>query len=226
MLEVRVSSVVVAAMVVSFATTASAGDPELDLRGAFRMGVGWSGPFKSSAVMGGFHDQVRFKSLLPWLGLELATGLTFVSIPPAPGSARDASERGYSSFDFGFGLSFRSEKGGPLAVMTGTVGMLFDSPAEVVHVIGFGMAITTDVYPLYLGFNEALRCEKGAAYTYIGSSLFFWTSLRDDVFGDANAPSWAAGFGLDIARSMMLPPLGLVLHDACSKPKARDVYVE
>lgn len=215
MLDVR--SLCAAAIVVSLATTARADDPDIDLRGPLRIGVGWSGPFKSPTVMGGFHDQVRFKSLLPWLGLELAAGLTFMSIPPPKGADADAPLRGYTTFDLGAGLSFRSKEGGPLAVVTGTLGMVFDSPADVLHVIGFGMAITTDVYPLYLDINEAGRCEKGAAYTYIGSALFFWTSLRDDIFGDANAPSWAAGFGLDVARSMLLPPLGLVLHEACSR---------
>ncbi len=203
--------------VLLFASTGRASDSEFDLRGALAVGTGWSGPFKSSAVIGGFHDQLRFKSLLPWLGLELSTGLAFVGVPPAAGSRADAPLRGFTSFDVGVGLSFRSSKGGPLVVTTGTVGVLFDSPNDSVEVIGFGMAFTTDVYPLYLTIAEATRCEKGAAYTYIGSGLFLWSSLRDDIFAGANAPSLAAGFGVDVARAMMLPVIALVLHEGCSK---------
>ncbi len=215
MLDVRALATI--AGVVLFATSAQADDSEFDLRGALAVGTGWSGPFKSSALIGGFHDQLRVKSLRPWLGLELSTGLSFVAAPPVAGSPANTPLRGFTSFNLGVGLSFRSTKGGALVVTTATVGMLFDSPNDNVEVIGFGMALTTDVYPLYLTIEEAARCEKGAAYTYIGSGLFLWSSLRDDIFGGANAPSAAVGFGVDIGRAMLLPIIALALRQGCSK---------
>ncbi len=95
MLDVRALATI--AGVVLFATSAQADDSEFDLRGALAVGTGWSGPFKSSALIGGFHDQLRVKSLRPWLGLELSTGLSFVAAPPVAGSPANTPLRGFTS---------------------------------------------------------------------------------------------------------------------------------
>lgn len=212
----------VAAMGLFVSSTAGASD-EIDFRGPLRLGVGWTGPLKAPAVLGGFHDQFRLWKPLPWLGVEVVGGLGFVGAPPAPGFGPDTPLRGFSSFDLGAGLSFRSEKGGPLLVTSAMVGLVFDSPNDTLEVIGAGFTFTADVYPLYLNTEEAIRCDKGAAYTYIGSGLFMWTQLRDDIFTEgAVGASWAAGFGVDVVRAMMLPPIAAVLHEGCSKPRFRD----
>ncbi len=194
-------------------------DDKLDFRGPLRLGIGWSGPFKSSEVTGSYQLQVRFLRLTPWMGLEGMYGLTFVGVPPLREAGPNAPLRGFTSLDLGAGLSFRSEKGGPLVVTSGTAGIIFDAPDDTIRVIGFGMALTTEVYPLYLDISEAIECEKGALYTYVGSGLFLWSSLRDDFFAGAAAPSWAAGIGIDLGRTLMLPPLGYAMQKGCSKKK-------
>ena len=219
---VFISAIALCALAPATATA----DDSIDFRAPVRLGLGWSGPLAGGMLSPSFHEQFRILKLSSSIGFELQAGVDGVLIVPEKSVPAGSPDRGYTAIELGTGLSCRDPDGHGLLVTSVALGPLLDNPTpDESRVVGFGFALRAEGYPLYLDVNQATECEKGAAYTYIASGLSFWTELRGDAVSGAAAMSFAVGFGVDIVRSLLLPPLALALKKGCSKPRERSTTV-
>jgi hypothetical protein len=188
-----------------------------DLRAPVRVGFGYSRLYRARVLSVSFEDEMGLLRLADGTLLELVFGMDGVR-GPTVGGAR----HGYLSVDAGTAISQRLGPGGPLLVLGATFGPLFEGNEDFApH--GVGVAARAELFPFYLDVGECARCTRGGFASFVLSGLSGWVLARQDWLGDAAAPTYAAGFGIDLARNFLFPVLDAVLGGVCSPP-SRHVF--
>ncbi len=133
--------------------------------------------------------------------------------------ARDdlPGNRAFLATGIGPSLLLGSGRGSPALVMSAVPAPLWQTHDDESSLSGFGIAGRAELWPFHQAIEEAITCRHGALRTYVLSGINFWGLARYDWLG-ARGESWAAGFGIDLGRNLLLPLLGAALNASCAQP--------
>lgn len=177
----------------------------IDTRGPVQYGGGWSNLYRAPVQVMSFEVQTSFIELsdTTWLHLSLGESGVVSMTRPAGDEPPDA----YFGLDLGVGLT-RYAPRGPAFVIGASSGPRWgsDRPSEW-QANGVGVVGKAEVYPFYRTVPELVDDERGWFRRYVLSGLDLWVSARWDWVGTTRANTYAAGVGLDVGRSVILPVL-------------------
>ncbi len=209
----RAGPVLAVALGVALATSARAGDSGLiapDVRMPFAVGWAYSGGMRSPALATALVGEVDFYRVHRGLDVGVALSIDSLSRPDVHVPAGTPGP-GVLGLLFGGGLFWRP--GGGLALGLGSgIGPVFRGD----DVVGLALATRLQVWPRYLDVKESTRCAEGGLLTYVAGALSLWSEARVD-FSDQSGGTLAFGGAFDVARGMILPLVGLAMHQACSR---------
>src|SRR5579883_476004 len=178
-----------------------------DVRAPVRGGWGYSSLYHSRVGSWSFEDEVSLWKIAERLRAQLLFGMDAVEAPTLELPGHDPRKQGYLAVALGAGVAARLGK--PLAVLSGTMGPLFeDDPTNDFALHGFGVSARLEVFPYYPSLRECALCEHGILGSYVLSGLHAWVLGRQDWLGDRNGTTFAFGIGLDLGRNVLLPVLG------------------
>jgi hypothetical protein len=188
-----------------------------DIRAPIRIGWGYSSLYHARVTSFSFEDELSFWKLADGVRVQLLFGMDVVKAPNLDLPGHDPRPQGFMATAVGTGLSFRL--GRPLAVVTTTIGPLFeDDPTNDLALHGIGVSARAELFPFYPPLKECALCEHGILGSYVLSGLHGWVLARDDWMGTRNGTTWAAGIGFEMGRNLLLPLLGTILGTGCSAP--------
>jgi hypothetical protein len=193
-------------------TTPLPSEPDVDIIGSVRAGLGWSELMRSRILSLSFEDQLQVHRLSDELAMTVIFGMD--GQRPLDGARR---ERSFWGVTLGPGLLLHAPRG-PAFTLGATASPLFQSKDDSTKLAGFGVGVRVEAYPLYQSLVEAVECDRGTFSTYVLSGLHGWAQTRRDWLG-FSGESYAVGFGFDLGRNVLLPILGAALHGSCA---ARD----
>lgn len=176
----------------------------IDVRGPVRFGWGHSYAWRAPVYEVGFEAQASVLEIseTTWLHLVFGESGQWTALP------RRGRERppGFLGLDLGVGLS-RYAPGGPAFVIGVTAGPRWDNLRRDVRIDGFGIVGRADVYPFYGSIRELVSGDDGWFRKYVLSGAHLWALVRYDQLRAIGGHTYAAGVGLDFARTLILPLL-------------------
>jgi hypothetical protein len=197
---------------------ALARDDDVDGRMPIRIGWGWAAAYPAPALSVAFDSELGAR-LSPRVGVFLSTGFEGVVVydPRAPDRAR-----GFFTVGLGGGLFLRSPEVGPAIALSAPISLDFRNDA----VVGVGLGLRATLYPYYHSITEAIACTHGPLGSYVASSLFLWTGVRFDATDESKGAVVAFGAGIDVARAMLLPLMGWIFRQGCSKERQGSAWID
>lgn len=176
----------------------------IDVRMPARVGFGYSSLWDDPVYAAGLEAHVSFLELSQTTFLHASFGESaLLSAPPMPRGTKRPSLVGA---DAGLGLS-RFATGGPAFVVTLSAGPRWTFDREDFVPDGVGVVGRAEVYPFYASISEITKSRRGWFRKYVASGLHLWVSARYDALRDRHGNTYAAGVGLDLGRSVLLPIL-------------------
>jgi hypothetical protein len=190
----------------------------LDVRWGLQVGGGFALGKRTPVLSLAQTGHISMLELSRAMQMHVALATTGVFDPTVPRARR----RGMFGADFGLGLS-RHVSGGPLLAATFTTGprwrMEQPRDPEVIdasqwRVDGWGIQGQIDAYPFYRSIPELAKDrERGRGWRSFASGLHLWAAGRYDVMRDGSrAPTYLAGAGLDLGRTILVPILQAKLN--------------
>ena len=188
-----------------------------DVRAPIRIGWGYSSLYHARVTSFSFEDELSLWKLADGIRLQLLLGMDVVKAPNLDLPGHDPRPQGFMATALGVGLSFRL--GRPLAVVTTTLGPLFeDDPTNDFALHGIGVSARAELFPFYPPLKECALCEHGILGSYVFSGLHGWVLAREDWMGARSGTTYAAGIGFEMGRNLLLPLLGALFGVGCSSP--------
>ncbi len=201
-----------------FAGEAHARDEDIDGRMPVRVGWGWAAAYPAPALSVALDSEFVVR-LSPRVGVLLSSGFEGVVVydPRSPDRTR-----GFFTVGIGGGIFLRSPEVGPALTLSAPISLDFRDDA----VAGVGIGFRATLHPYYHSLTEAIACERGPLGSYIGSSLFLWTGVRFDATDESKGAVVSFGAGIDIARALLLPLMGWIFRQGCSKERQGSSFVD
>jgi hypothetical protein len=188
-----------------------------DVRGPVRVGWGYTGLDGTRALSLSFEDELALKHLGEGVALDLVFGMDGQRGRAFTGPNGQTLHRGFLGLTGGAGIEWRMMPGGPLATFNATTGPLWEAWSEDLVPHGLGVGARTELWPFYLNVKEIGSCEHGGFRMFVSSGLHGWALTRYDWLGADSGASWAVGFGVDLARNMVLPILDAAIGPFCAR---------
>ena len=176
----------------------------IDTRGPIQFGWGWSNHYRAPVYQMSFEAQTSFVALsnTTWLHLSLGESAVISAVRP-PG---EETTPGFLGLDLGLGLS-RYAPRGPAFVVGASSGPRWSTDRDELRPNGVGVVGKAELYPFYRTVTELVHDDRNWLRRYLLSGMNVWVSARWDWVGPQQANTYAAGVGLDVGRSIMLPVL-------------------
>jgi hypothetical protein len=191
-----------------------------DIRGPIRVGAGWSNVYRARVLSLSFEDEMSLWKLGSTARGQLVFGMDGVRGPSYTLVDGTTKQRGYLGVTLGTGILARLGEHGPAAVLTATMGPLFEQEELTPH--GFGVAARGELFPFYLDIKELVACEHGTVWTFVLSGLHGWVLTRQDWIGADQGTTYAAGLGIELGRNLLVPMMNAIMDlGMCSDEKRR-----
>lgn len=177
----------------------------IDTRGPLQLGWGWSTLHRAPVYAVSFEAQVSMLEITDttWLHLVFGESGVIAAVRP-PG---DEPPPGFLGADLGLGLS-RYAPRGPAFLLSGTAGPRWAlGGPDSLRPHGYGVQGKAEVYPFYMTVPEIVTSDRGRFRRFVLSGLDLWVSSRWDHVLGRSGNTYAAGVGLDVGRSVILPVL-------------------
>lgn len=197
---------------------AAARDEDIDVRMPVRIGWGYAAAYPAPALSVALDSELVAR-VNERLGFFFVSGFEGITVydPRAPDRPR-----GFFSVGIGGGIFLRSPAIGPALSLSAPIGLDFRDDA----VTGVGIAFRATFHPYYHSLTESLECARGPLGAYVASSFFIWTGVRLDVLDESKGAIVSFGAGLDVSRALLLPIMGWIFRQGCSKQRAGEAYVD
>ena len=193
-------------------------EDEVDGRMPVRVGWGSAAAYPAPSLSIAVESELSGR-LSDHVSLFVGSGFEGVIVydPRAPDIAR-----GFTAVGIGGGVFIRTKTVGPAVAFSMPISLDLRGDS----VAGAGIGFRATFYPYYHSLVETLACPHGPLGSYVGSSIFFWTGVRLDTLDESKGATVSFGAGIDLSRSVLVPLIGWIFRQGCSKERAGESYVK